>query len=164
MHCTNCKTEIPESELIPFGEERICAACKPHYIQRIKENAQPEKEPLFKIRAICPECEGRILRMPQISNRAFTCSACSTLIKQAELDNSKVLPIFLTALIPLALPISVPFVLVHLNIPYQVLPMAIYLALLVGSYIIVMGFLLTPYLQSYELADDSPPETEKAPE
>ncbi|MEP6662718.1 MAG: RDD family protein [Verrucomicrobiota bacterium] len=37
--CAECKKIFPASETIRFGEAHVCAACKPYYVQRLKEGA-----------------------------------------------------------------------------------------------------------------------------
>jgi len=35
--CSDCGMPYPESELIPYGDARICASCKQAFFQRLKE-------------------------------------------------------------------------------------------------------------------------------
>ncbi len=37
--CSDCGMPYPESELIPYGDDRICASCKQAFFQRLKEGA-----------------------------------------------------------------------------------------------------------------------------
>jgi len=35
--CSVCGTTLPDSELIQYGDAKICASCKPDFFQRLKE-------------------------------------------------------------------------------------------------------------------------------
>ena len=39
--CTQCRRAFPKDDLMRFENERVCAECKPLYLQRLKEGVQP---------------------------------------------------------------------------------------------------------------------------
>lgn len=39
--CTQCRKIFPRDELMRFEKDRVCAQCKPVYLQRLKEGVQP---------------------------------------------------------------------------------------------------------------------------
>jgi uncharacterized RDD family membrane protein YckC len=39
--CTECGRTFPEDDLIPYGGSRVCAECKPVFLQKIREGVQP---------------------------------------------------------------------------------------------------------------------------
>jgi uncharacterized RDD family membrane protein YckC len=42
--CTQCHRVFPKDDLMRFENERVCADCKPLYVQRLKEGVQPSTQ------------------------------------------------------------------------------------------------------------------------
>ncbi len=45
--CTQCRKIFPRDELMRFEKDRVCAQCKPLYLQRLKEGVQPATQLVY---------------------------------------------------------------------------------------------------------------------
>jgi len=43
VQCPNCSEVVPETDIIPIGEDRVCPHCRSLYLQRMKEGLPPEQ-------------------------------------------------------------------------------------------------------------------------
>src|SRR5262249_19451669 len=67
--CTQCHRPFPKDELMRFENDRICAECKPVYLQRLKEGVRPSMAFVyagFWIRVAAKILDGLILSVPYI--------------------------------------------------------------------------------------------------
>jgi uncharacterized RDD family membrane protein YckC len=65
--CTACGNRFPESDLAMFGDSAVCAACKPAYVQRLRQGMTSVAPPLFQyagfwIRVVAYFIDGIILQ------------------------------------------------------------------------------------------------------
>lgn len=65
--CTQCRRSFPKDELLRFENDRICAECKPVYLQRLKEGVRPATSLVyagFWVRFGAKFVDGLILGVP----------------------------------------------------------------------------------------------------
>lgn len=67
--CTQCKRNLPKDELMRFENDRVCAQCKPLYLQRLKEGVRPSTLLVyagFWVRFAAKFVDGLILGVPYL--------------------------------------------------------------------------------------------------
>lgn len=65
--CTQCSRILPKDELMRFENDRVCAQCKPLYLQRLKEGVRPSTNLVyagFWVRLGAKIIDGFILGVP----------------------------------------------------------------------------------------------------
>jgi uncharacterized RDD family membrane protein YckC len=64
--CTECGNSYPADQLVPFGNSLVCAACKPVFMQKMREGVQPAGSFLyggFWIRFVAVFIDGMLLNI-----------------------------------------------------------------------------------------------------
>jgi len=59
--CSMCGKEFADDQLIDFEGSRVCANCKPAFIQQIKENAEIQGEVVMRYAGFWPRCAAVII-------------------------------------------------------------------------------------------------------